>query len=141
MTVIRVVPAEVVRPLRRAVLRPGLPQEQSVYPQDATGLHLAAYGPGREVVGCATVSPEPLDGAPAWRLRGMATAPEVRGTGVGGALLERAMLELIRREVPLLWCNARVPAAGFYRRYGFEQSGPAFDLPQIGSHLRMTRTL
>jgi predicted GNAT family N-acyltransferase len=113
--------AEVVRPLRAAVLRPGLPLEQSVYPQDdlPSTLHLAALDPEGRVVGCATFFPEPLDGVPAWRLRGMAADPGVRGTGVGVRLLDAGLTAAVAAGVPLVWCNARTSAIGFYRRAGF----------------------
>ncbi len=77
--------------LRAAVLRPGLPLEESMYPQDdwPEARHLAVRLSGAQIVGCATFFPDPWEGdappvdGPAWRLRGMATAPEVRGTGSG----------------------------------------------------------
>jgi predicted GNAT family N-acyltransferase len=40
-----------------------------------------------------------------------------------------------------VWCNARVDAAGFYRRYGFEAEGGVFDLLAIGPHVVMRRRL
>ena len=113
--------------LRSAVLRPGLPLEASQYAQDddPDAHHLAVrLGDGR-IVGCATYFPDPWPGdepplsGPTWRLRGMATAPEVRGTGTGGLLLETG-LEVVRKEgAVLLWCNARTAAIGFYERYAF----------------------
>ncbi len=131
------------RPLRAAVLRPGLPPAASVYPQDdrPDTLHLAAYDRTGAVVGCATVFPEPLDGVPGWRLRGMATASAVRSRGVGSALLERTFAELAARSAPMLWCNARTPAVAFYRRAGFETVGEQFDSAPAGPHYRMIRRL
>lgn len=128
--------AATVRPLRHAVLRPGQPATASAYPQDEVPdtLHLAAYDDVGAVVGCATFFPEPLDGEPAWRLRGMATAPAVRGQGYAGEMLARGIVELRERGVPLLWCNARTSAVGFYERFGFERRGAEFDLPLLGPH-------
>jgi GNAT superfamily N-acetyltransferase len=113
--------------LRSVVLRPGLPLEASQYAQDddPDAHHLAVrLGDGR-IVGCATYFPDPWPGdelslaGPTWRLRGMATAPEVRGTGTGGVLLA-AGIDLVRRVgAVLLWCNARTTAIGFYERYAF----------------------
>lgn len=126
----------VIRPLRHAVLRPGQPMGAAAYPQDddPETLHLAAYDEAGAVVGCATLFPEALDGVPAWRLRGMATAPAARGEGYGVEILARGLEELRRRGVPLLWCNARTSAVGFYERFGFERRGAEFDLSPLGPH-------
>ena len=134
---IRRVDAQTVRPLRRAILRPTRPPEKSVYSQDDAPdtVHLAAYDEHDALVGCLTIFPEAYEDEPrAWRLRGMATTPEIRGTGVGGALL-LAALEVVRQAgAPLLWCNAREPAEGFYARYGFVGVGHRFDIPVAGPH-------
>jgi GNAT superfamily N-acetyltransferase len=78
-------------PVRHSVLRPGLPLETAYYPDDdgPDVFHLAERARGA-VIACATFFPEPLDGEPAWRFRGMATLPEYRNRGVGGRLLEPA---------------------------------------------------
>jgi GNAT superfamily N-acetyltransferase len=134
-----------VRPLRARLLRPGQPPGELVYEGDALpgARHLIARDGGREV-GIASVSPEPApghDGAPAWRVRGMATVPEARGRGVGEALLRACLEHAARQGGALAWCNARTPAKGFYARFGFRVEGEEFELPGIGPHLLMTRAL
>jgi GNAT superfamily N-acetyltransferase len=86
-------------------------------------------------------APQDEDEPHAWRLRGMATLPEVRGQGYGGALLERCLRHALDRGGDLAWCTARVPAAGFYRRYGFVSVGDVFDVAPIGPHILMVRRL
>lgn len=134
--------AGTIRPLRHAVLRPGQPPGASAYPQDddPETLHLAAYDDD-QLVGCATFFPEPLGDEPAWRLRGMATAPTGRGHGYGGEMLARGLDELRERGASLLWCNARTPAVGFYERFGFERRGAEFDLPPLGPHYLLVRRI
>ena len=124
---IRLVTAAEVRPLRRRVLRAGRPASESDYPYDdlAEALHVAAVVDGA-VVGCATVYPEPYEGRPAYRLRGMAVDPLLQGSGVGSRVIERAITELSDRGVLLLWCNARTTALPFYRRHGFVPVGDEF---------------
>ena len=126
-------PAGAVLPLRAALLRPGLPLAESVYPDDARATHLAAIDAAEAVVGCVTVfaRPWPAELAPglpelpapypgvAWQLRGMATDESVRGTGVGGRLLVAALEAARGGGADWLWCNARTQAQGFYARYGF----------------------
>jgi predicted GNAT family N-acyltransferase len=65
----------------------------------------------------------------------MATAPDLRGSGVGAALLRT-----VEREVAApLWCNARTTAAGFYARHGWRTVGEEFLVQDIGPHVRMIR--
>jgi predicted GNAT family N-acyltransferase len=119
---------EAVRGLRAAVLRPGWPLEESVYPEDGmpSTWHLAAVDAEGVVVGCSTWFPQGHDGEPAWRLRGMATAQQVRGTGVGGMLVSAGLDVVAGSGAPLVWCNARTTALPFYSRFGFVARGEEF---------------
>lgn len=153
--VVRPVPAETVRPLRSAVLRPGTPPEALVYPGDdhPLGLHVAAFD-GEIVVGIATVYPEPPP-APyrdvigdeayaehaALRLRGMATAPALQGRGVGRRVLERCFEHGRTLGATVLWCNARTAAVPFYEAMGLARVGPEFEIAGIGPHFVMWRRL
>ncbi|MCM2579409.1 GNAT family N-acetyltransferase [Streptomyces meridianus] len=157
------VPLEEIFPLRRDVLRPGGPEESARFPEDADPdvFHVAAYRPraaagegrdpasGGPVLACITFFPDPLPaeaaraaglpaGGPAartaYRFRGMATAPEVRGQGCGRAVLEAGIAELRRRGVRAVWCNGRTPAAAFYERQGFTRAGEEFVLEPAGPH-------
>jgi len=143
----RVAP-EVVRPLRRRVLRPHQTLADQVYEgDDAPGAaHFAAYGDeGDAIIGIASITPEPYPGpGPGagrpgdWRIRGMATDPDGgRGVGAGGALL-RACLDWAREHgARRVWCNARSPVRGFYEREGFVVDGAEFEPPGIGPHFLM----
>lgn len=138
------VPAAAVWPIRHRVLRPDQPAQMCHCPGDdrPDARHFAALDRGR-TVGAASVYPEdPTDefAVPGfirgygWRLRGMATVDEVRGTGVGSALLRTALTHAVLAGAETLWCNARAGAAGFYRKHGFRTTGKEFDLPGIGPH-------
>ena len=117
-------------PLRRAVLRKGIPSDDVAFPEDDMegAFHLAAVTDSG-VVGVASFSPTPTpyrDGADAWQLRGMAVADELQGQGIGDALL-RAAIERVRSTgATVLWCNARDSAARFYERLGFVVHGDGF---------------
>jgi GNAT superfamily N-acetyltransferase len=119
-------------PLRQEILRPGLPAQASHYPQDDLQgtVHLAALL-GDRVVGCTTLFPEdwlpgPGVAEPGWRIRGMATVPDLRGRGVGSTLVQKAQSIVLDRGGSLLWCNARTVAVDFYRTCGFEIVGEEF---------------
>jgi predicted GNAT family N-acyltransferase len=129
--------------LRHSVLRPGLPEDTARYPGDADpqAFHLAFRADDGTVISCVSFYPEPLDGEPAWRFRGMATAPGQRGQGIGGKLLEAGVAEVVRRGGRLVWCNGRTTARAFYERHGFSARGEEFDAPPAGPHYLMIRPL
>ena len=138
---IKRVDAATIRPLRRTILRPTRPPEASVYAQDddPVTVHLGAYDDASgALVGCVTVFPEPVDDEPkAWRLRGMAVEEDRRGSGVGADLLAAAVDAVRNAGAPLLWCEAREKAEGFYEKYGFVGSGDLFEIPVAGPHRHM----
>jgi predicted GNAT family N-acyltransferase len=41
----------------------------------------------------------------------------------------------------MIWCNARLSAVRFYEKLGFETRGDEFDIPDVGPHVVMWRTL
>jgi predicted GNAT family N-acyltransferase len=126
-------------PLRHVELRPGLPREAAVFESDAepATIHVAAVSAG-VVVGCATLVERPLQGRPAFQLRGMATRRDRTGQGIGTAVLRftLATLREERGDVPV-WCNARLAAVGFYARLGWRVVSEEFDVPGVGPHRRM----
>lgn len=121
------------RPLRQRILRPHQLAAELVYEGDAEGLHLGAFDLGGRLLGIASFL-TPAQGV--WRLRGMAVVEELRGRGIGRALIEHAHAHLAGR-LQGIWCNARTHACGFYERLGFVRCGDAFELPGIGEHYRM----
>jgi L-Ala-D/L-Glu epimerase len=143
---VRPVPPARVRPLRHDVLRPDRPAEDCAYPGDEApeARHLAALRRG-DVVGAVSLLPEEvppgpaLPGSPgqAWRLRGMAVAPDARGEGLGTALLRTALTHAALRGAGTVWCRARTSAVGFYRRHGLRAVGEEFEVPGMGPHLFM----
>jgi GNAT superfamily N-acetyltransferase len=131
-------------PLRRMVLRQGMPEESCIFPGDALnssghlGLHVSGHCVG--VVSLMhSPMPDTTDVPPTlqWQLRGMAVAPDMRGKGLGLRLLRSACGWVAQRGGRLLWCNARETALGFYRRGGFVSVGEPFVIAPIGVHVRM----
>jgi predicted GNAT family N-acyltransferase len=136
-------PEELVE-LRWRVLRAGLPRDEAVFAGDelATSIHVAATDAVGVVVGCATLHLNEWQGAPAYQLRGMATDPACRRAGLGRQMLAVAEAEVLRRTpVRQLWCNARVPAVGFYQLLGWAVRSEEFEIPTAGPHVRMHRPL
>jgi predicted GNAT family N-acyltransferase len=146
--VVRRATRDEILPLRHAVLRPGLPVADAHFDgdDDPATFHGGAFfvgspsvaargGDGGALVGCVSVMRRPRGDVP-WRLRGMATREDVRGRGVGAALL--AFVGAAVRDAPV-WCEARVEAAGFYARHGWTVESEPFDVPGVGPHVVMRR--
>jgi predicted GNAT family N-acyltransferase len=145
MSGVEAVPAVVTFRLRQEILRPHEQLEQQALPgdDDPDTCHLAALTGNGEVVGTANVRREPPPWEPsaeaAWRLRGMATTPELRGQGIGTRLLDAALSHVVGRGGGLVWCNARVPAQRFYEGAGFVTRGESWNHPDLGPHVTMWR--
>ena len=141
--VIRRAEAAEILDLRHAVLRQGLPRSAAIFPGDdePTSRHYGAFR-GSQLLCCATLHRNQWDGQPAFQLRGMATAPGARRTGIG-----RRVMQWIERDLRagadtlLLWCNARVPAVEFYRAMGWVVVSEPFEIPTAGPHVRMVKRL
>lgn len=137
------VPAAATLPLRLAVLRPGRGPESIVEAtDDEPDTAFFAVLDGEEVVATVNVRPTPppfpADPATWWQLRGMATAPEVRGRGHGARVL-RAALAHVDGRGGRVWCHARPAAEGLYARAGFVPVGAPWEHPEHGPHRTMAR--
>lgn len=134
------VPAEVTYALRGAVLRPNGGEVTWAGDEDPATFHLAARN-GDQVVGVVRFSPTPCPWRPLarapWQLRGMATSVAARGSGAGRALIDHGLAQVAARGGDLVWCDARLAAAGFYERMGFTVVTDEFDKPGIGPHVGM----
>jgi GNAT superfamily N-acetyltransferase len=124
------------RPLRHAVLRPHETVESLAAHEPPDAFAVGAFD-GGALIAVGFVAP---DGEPgAWRVRGMATAPDARGTGAGSAILDALVQHATDRGASRVWCNARTPARSLYERAGFRAISQEFDLPDIGPHFVMER--
>lgn len=114
-----------------------------MFPGDdaSTSRHYGAFR-GTVVLCCATLHSSEWAGEPAFQLRGMATAPEARRTGLGRRVMDLMEQDLrARGDVLLLWCNARVPAVEFYRSMGWKVVSDQFEIPTAGPHFKMVKRL
>ena len=138
-----------VRPLRTKVLRPWYDEGELLEydGDDDEGAHhfAAVHTEEHAIVGVISYLPEPLpiDGESAQvRLRGMAVAEEMRCQGVGSHLLS-ATLPKVALYYPgsKVWAAARMGVTEFYTRHDFKPVGPPFEMPSVGPHQRMVRSL
>lgn len=139
--VVKKVEVALIRPLRQMVLRPGQALESAIFHDDdaPNTVHFAAVSDTDDIGCVASLYCKNSDGR--WQLRGMATDPVRQGCGLGARVLD-ACVEYVRSERGHeIWCNARITAASFYEKAGFSRFAEPFDIPGIGLHFVMKRTL
>ena len=76
-----------------------------------------------------------------YRLRAMATLPIFQKKGAAKLLLEFAFQKLQNDSQNLLWCDARLIATRFYEKLGFISQGNPYEIPLIGTHYLMSKTI
>ena len=125
-------------PLRLAVLRAGTPSNDASFDGDdlATTFHLGVRL-GGSIVAVSTWMerryPDRPDG-PGFQLRGMASGPAHRGSGLARMVLEVGIERCRQLGASLVWARARDEAIGFYKQHGFVVVGKGYidlvtDLP------------
>lgn len=129
-----------VHELRHAVLFApfGIERDDRWDDEGADRLHLVALAAG-EVVGYTCLILE-ADGT--GHLRQVSVREDVRGQGVGRALMAEAEAEARRRGVGRIWLNARQSAQGFYHRLGYATTSGVFPSGRTAlPHVRMEKRL
>ncbi len=111
----------------------GVPLELECDEHDPHCDHALAQAADGSVLGTGRLLPDGHIGR-------MAVLKEWRGQGVGALLLQALVEQARRRGHARARLNAQTHAAGFYRRFGFEVSGPEFIEAGI-PHVAMQRDL
>lgn len=111
----------------------GVPPQLEMDEQDALCDHALAYAQEGCAVGTGRLLPDGHIGR-------MAVLKEWRGKGVGALLLQALVEQARSRGHATVRLNAQTQAAGFYRRSGFDVSGPEFMEAGI-AHVAMQRDL
>ena len=142
---IKKVAAKEIRPLRNLVLRPNLPIETTYYDLDDNKdtFHLASIM-ANTIISIGTFYPEndvQLQTKNGYRLRGMATHPNYRRKSAAKKLMEKSFILLKEKKCDVLWCNARLIAVEFYKSLGFKITGEIFEIPSIGHHYKMYKSI
>jgi predicted GNAT family N-acyltransferase len=127
MTRVVEIEADETHDLRRSLLRDGTPSDQVAFEgdDDDTTFHLGVFVDDTLVAISTWMSrryPD-LPGHPGHQLRGMATAPTARGTGVSDDMLVSGLGRCGEVGSTVVWARARVGALSFYQRHGFEIRG------------------
>ncbi len=147
---IRRVSADAILDLRHRILRAGLPAETARFDDDdaPATFHWAAFAADEprispiSPIACASVMLNSWQGEPAWQLRGMAVEDGFQRSGLGRQMLQHAEAAAAQEgKASWIWCNARVPASGFYDAHGWVIASEVFDIPTAGPHVKMRKRL
>jgi predicted GNAT family N-acyltransferase len=103
--------------------------------RDGDALHVVALRDG-ELIGTCRVIVEQGTG----RLGRMAVEPELRGQGIGAAILEAAELSSAAAGATRMRLHAQVKARSLYERAGYEAIGDVF-LEEGLEHVTMEKDL
>tara|TARA_B100001029_G_C15003913_1_gene419846 strand:+ start:572 stop:1018 length:447 start_codon:yes stop_codon:yes gene_type:complete len=72
-----------------------------------------------------------------YRLRAMGTLQNFQGLSGGKSLLLYAIKFFKKKQINLIWCDARINAIPFYQKIGMKTKGDFYDIPLIGKHKLM----
>lgn len=129
--------------IRKDVLRENIPLTEKMDGDfDASTIHLGAFIEN-ELACVATFMQHDSHHFSGfqYRLRGMGTHRDFQKRGLGKAILAEIMKVLQKKEVDVLWCNARVIALNFYKNCGFSVVGDQFDVHLVGPHYVMFKNV
>lgn len=121
--------------LRHSVLWPDKSLEYVKVDNDSDGYHFGAFR-NDELIAVISLF---VNGQES-RFRKFAARPDCQRQGVGTLLLNHVMAEAKRLGASILWCDARLDAADFYRRFGMEAVSEVFYKGPI-PYARFSRTL
>ncbi len=114
----------------------GVPVEEEVDDHDTRATHLVAVEDGGVVGTCRLLAEDALT----LRLGRMAVAPEARGRGVAGELLDAAHALARARGCARMTLHSQLAARPVYRRAGYAERGAVF-LDAGIEHVTMERDL
>lgn len=121
MLAIQSITAEQTYPLRHSVLWPDKPLDYVMVDDDVAGHHFGAFD-NEELIAVISLF---VNGQES-RFRKFAAHPDHQRKGVGTLLLNHVIAEARRLGATVLWCDARLDAADFYRRFGMTAVSDVF---------------
>ena len=131
--------------VRQPVLRPGKSIDTCIFDGDdlPTTIHFGIYEDSA-LLGVISVfkalSPY-FNEQHQFQVRGMAVLDNQQKKGLGEKLVLKAEADIAEKGGNRIWFNAREIAVGFYKKMGYEVIGDVFNIPDVGPHYVMHKTL
>lgn len=75
------------------------------------------------------------------QIRGMAVLELHKKKDFGKTLIVYCEEQCKNQGVDLIWFNARMVAAGFYEKMGYQRIGSPFEIPDVGEHITMYKKI
>lgn len=100
---------------------------------DETSMHVLACDARGQPIGTARLLPDGHIGR-------MAVLKEWRRQGIGSAILQKVLKEMISQGMHKAILNAQVTAVGFYQKFGFQIAGNEFmdaEIPHVQMFLQL----
>jgi predicted GNAT family N-acyltransferase len=119
--IITEVPYSDVLQLRQTVMYPNHNIDFVKLPDDDKGLHIGVYE-YEELISAMSVFLKDR----AIQFRKLATRTDKQGAGGASALMEWLIDYANDMKFEKIWCNARVEVTGFYKRFGYQETGTSF---------------
>ncbi|MVM32619.1 GNAT family N-acetyltransferase [Spirosoma sp. HMF4905] len=135
MISIRAITPDQTYPLRHSVLWPDKPFDYVKVENDHEGYHFGAFLDD-ELVAVISLFVNGQDS----RFRKFAARSDRQRQGIGTLLLNHVMAKTKELGATTLWCDARLDAADFYRRFGMEAVSEVFYKGPI-AYAKFSRTL
>lgn len=125
--------------VRHPVLRAGRPLEDCVFPhdEDQSTAHFGAFHQGH-LVGVVTLL-HPTEHQ--FQLRGMAVLTHLQKLNIGSRLVNHLEARVNSIGGGRIWMNARALAVPFYLKLGYHICSEVFEVPGIGPHYVMEKTV
>jgi len=121
--------------LRQKVMWPDKGIDYVKLEQDSSGIHYGLFQ-GLQLISVISV----FLADEAVQFRKFATHCKKQRQGLGTQLLQHVLDEAAVMGARRIWCNARLDAAGFYRKLGFREVGEPFERDGL-QYVRMSREL
>jgi GNAT superfamily N-acetyltransferase len=131
--------------VRHPILRPGKPTETCHFEGDdlPTTSHFGLFLEAQlaAVISVFEVKNKLFSEINQYQIRGMAVLDDFQKKGFGEALLNYCENEIKLNKSSLIWFNARETAVGFYKKSGYKVLGNQFEIPDVGPHYIMFKSI
>lgn len=131
--------------IRQVILRPNRPLETCFFDGDAleSTIHFGLYYKAEQagIISLFKNKNIIFKDENQYQIRGMAVLEKFQKMNFGRKLVEHSENFLKSKDTEILWFNARESAIDFYKKLGYQITGQAFDIPDVGTHYLMWKKI